>query len=182
MYRFIAMHCGYVESNSVSLLVYQCGFCGIRGYETMHEAVTDLALDLYEKYYVDQLSIYENRYTKKLLKCCRVELVKNPEVNFCSKCGKELQDAKFNSDDFTEYVRDLHGATADGYGEAEATPRRQFHWWPFWTRDFIGAPKEEIIYIPENAEYVVLGALLDAKPELRTNDWVFDGWEGLKKR
>lgn len=47
---------------------------------------------------------------------------------------------------------------------------RNLKWYPYWTDHFIGASKEEIIHIPEEAEDVLLAALLDAKPELKTGE------------
>jgi hypothetical protein len=49
MYKFIAMHCGYVESCKVSMLVYQTD----NKYSEMQTAITDLARDMYNKYYED---------------------------------------------------------------------------------------------------------------------------------
>lgn len=184
MLRFIAMHCGYVENCSTSLLVYQCGFHGSPGYTSYKQAITDLALDLYAKYYEDVLSTYHNRYTFKLNKCCTGTLISNKEAKFCTECGTRLLDKSFDYDGFMEYVTNLHYTITDSYGEAETTSTRDLAWWPFWTSDFIGAPKEDIIYIAENAEVVLLEALLEAKPELRQGNDDLMGvsdWEEFKK-
>jgi hypothetical protein len=170
------MHCGYVESCRTSLLVYQCDFFGIPGYESMKQAITDLALDLYNKYYEECLSIYENRYLRGLKDCCRNALIADHDAKFCSKCGIKLKDKDFDTESFMHYISDLHGSTCDDYGSADESG---FHWWPYCSGAFIGAPKEEVIYIAECAEYVLLSALIEAKPELaeaeesyRNRDWL----------
>lgn len=168
--RFIVMTCGYVENASTSVLIYQCGFSGKSGYSSYREAITDLALDLYSKFYDEHLSIYENRYSRSVKDCCRKVLIDNKEAKYCSECGSQISDKKFLYDEFKEYVSNLHCTTCDSYGDAEYAAGRNLIWWPYWTNDFIGAPKEEVIYIAESAEQVLLDALLDAKPELKDPD------------
>jgi hypothetical protein len=184
MLRFIVMHCGYVESSATSALIYQCEFFGNPGYTSYKEAITDLALDLYAKFYDDYLSVYENRYRKEVKECCRKALIANKEAKFCSECGGQIVDKKFNCDQFMEYVSNLHASTCDSYGEAEWTTTREMTWWPWWSEEFIGAPKEDIIYIGESAESVLLMALLEAKPELQNHEdpRSYDGndWDSFK--
>lgn len=166
MLRFIVMTCGYVENACTSVLIYQCQFFGNPGYTSCKEAITDLALDLYSKFYDDHLSIYENRYSKSVKECCREALISNKEAKYCSKCGHQISDKSFDPEEFMEYVCSLHSSTCDSYGDAEYAGGRHLKWWPYWTEEFIGAPKEDIIYIGENAEVVLLEALLDEKPEI----------------
>lgn len=182
MYQFIAMHCGYVESCKTSLLVYNCGYTGHRGFKTMKEAITELALDMYSKYYQECLSIYEHRYTGGLENCCRDALVAKHDANFCSTCGKAIKDFAFEAEGFTNFIRELHDTDCDSYGEADHTHDRQLIWYPFWTDAFIGASKKSIIYIAENAESILLHALFDAKPELRAPEYskAFPEWEKFK--
>lgn len=169
-YSFIMMSCGYVESNQTSWLLYGTHFHGREGFDTMQEAITELALDLYAKYYDECLSSYINRYS--FSKCCTDSLIKDKEAKFCSKCGKPLIDKEFNADHFIEFIVNLHGSTCDSYGEAEYANGRHFVWWPWSMHEFIDASKDEIIFIGESAEYVLLAALFDAKPELiKENDY-----------
>lgn len=168
--RFIMMTCGYVESAMTSVLLYQCEFFGHPGYASYQEAITNLALDLYSKYYDEVLSIYNNRYARRVEECCRRELTKNEKASFCSTCGKAIMDKKFDAEAFCRFITDLHGTDCNSYREAEHANGRQFTWWPWQSDDFIGAPKKDVIWIAEKAEYVLLYALLDAKPELRNNE------------
>ena len=171
---------GYAEDATTSSLIYQCSFFGKLGYQTCKEAITDLALDLYAKYYDEYISIYENRYSNNVKGCCRECVIKNNEAKYCSDCGREIKDREFVYENFMFYVKELHSTTSDSYGDAEYAAGRELNWWPYWTADFIGAPKEEIIFIPENAEVVLLAALLDAKPELKIEDFNCSEWEDFK--
>lgn len=165
--RFIMMSCGYVENSAVSWLIYQCNFLGKDSYSSYKEAITDLALDLYSKYYDECLSTYENRYSVYMKDCCRKSLIADKEAKFCSSCGGRLLDKTFDADEFMEYVCNLHNTTCDSYGDAEDTSTRNLTWYPFWGTDFIGTPKEEVICIAENAEVVLLDALVEAMPALK---------------
>jgi hypothetical protein len=184
MLRFIVMTTGYVENASTSLLVYQCGFFGKEGYTSYKEAITDLALDMYAKFHEEVLSVYQNRYRSEVKECCRDSLIDNSKAKFCSICGCRLLDKEFHPQDFIEYIRELQNSTCDDYGESEYCGDRKMTWWPWWAGDLIGAPKEDVIYIAENAEVILLHALLEARPELYTGDledYISDTeWEKFK--
>ena len=84
-----------------------------------------------------------------------------------------------------DFIRGLHGTDSDSYGEAEHAKDRDFVWWPWSTQEFLESPRESIIWIEENAEYVLLCALYDAKPELRNgtaNTCVMSEWENFKNK
>jgi hypothetical protein len=184
MLKYIVIHCGYAESNTTSALIYQCEFFGNPGYTSYKTAITDLALDLYAKFYDGYLSVYENRYSKQVKDCCRKVLTADKNAKFCSECGKQIADKQFDHEEFMDYIRGLHSSTCDSYGEAEYVAGRHLTWWPFGSGNFIGAPKEEVIYIAEYAEVVLLSALFDAKPELRTgddDDFDLGDWKDFKK-
>lgn len=182
------MTCGYVENAQVSALIYQCQFFDNPGYSTYKEAITDLALDLYAKFYEDFLSAYQNRYSSND-KCCRDVLIADKDAHYCPKCGKRITDKEFNYEEFQSYIVNLHGSTCESYGDAEDAGDRVLTWWPFWINDFIGAPKEEVIHLQEYAELILLAALLDAKPELKNkdsenymNDYGCEKWEQYKNK
>lgn len=189
MKKFIMMSCGYVESNRTSWLIYQCNFFGDEGFDTAKEAVTELALDLYAKFHDEYLSVYQNRYSDSVKECCRKALIANHQAKFCSECGCQLLDEKFNPDEFMEYVTGLHDTTCDSYGDAEGTSTRSpLAWYPWWSHEFLGAKKKEIVFIPESAEHVILCALLEAKPELKeqADQCQYEigessGWEAIKE-
>ncbi len=163
--RFIVMCCGYVESSTTSVLIYQCGFFGNPGYTSYKEAITDLALDMYAKY-----SEAHKRARERRAKCCLQTLLAAKSANFCMFCRAPLHESRFDYQEFMDYVKGLHATICDSYGEAEGTKDRDMAWWPWGWEDFIGAPKEEVIYIAENAESILLMALLEAKPELANSE------------
>ncbi len=161
------MTCGYVESNMTSWLLYGCRFQGNPGYDSMEEAIKDLALDLYAKFYDEHLSAYENRYLN-FERCCRDVLIEDPKANFCKGCGKAIANKQFDPAEFRDFVVGLHNTTCDSYGDAEWTSTRErMAWWPWSIREFIHAPKDSVIYIAENGEHILLEALYEAKPELK---------------
>lgn len=184
MIKYIVYHTGYVENSSTSLMVYQCQFFGCYGYASAKEAVVDLALDLYSKYIDDVLA-----YRKPTSKCCETASLLGAssiaeireKYKVCTKCGVELQDRTFDQDDFCSYLHRLHNSTCDSYGEAEVTSTRDLTWWPYWSSHFIGAPKSEILYIGESAEYVFLSALYSVKPELmpKENAYASSFWNAI---
>ena len=182
--RFIVMTPGYVESACTAYLIYECAFFGHPGYTSYKEAITNLALDLYAKYCDEHLSIYENRYGRDVSDCCRKALIADKAAKFCAACGHQLADKKFDYDGFKDYVYNLTGSNCDTYGEAEDTSTRQMTWWPWASGDFIGTPREEVIYIAEMAEQVLLAALLEAKPELvdpeDETDFSYCEWDKFK--
>lgn len=190
-YKFIMINCGYVESNKTAPLIYGCQFMGYEGFSTCREAITELALDLYAKFHYEILDVYENRYAQDLKKCCLDMLIRDKNANFCPLCGSAIKDKDFNEESFMDFIRDLHGTDCDSYGEAEHAKDRHFVWWPWSTHEFLESPRDSIIWIEENAEHVLLCALYDAKPELRSkvfdvygtvNTYSLPEWENFKNK
>jgi len=155
--RFIMMHCGYVESCQVSVLIFSCAPLGRESFPSYKEAITELALDMYAKYTADHQSTAKS--------CCKKTQSALPDAKLCASCGREINTC-FDWEKFQSYIIDLHGANCDSWGDCEYAKDRDLVWWPFWTDAFIGTPKEEIVLIPENAEIILSIALIEAKPEL----------------
>ncbi len=161
--QFVAFSCGYVESNRTSWLIYGTPFVGNPGYDTIREAVTELAIDLWSKW-------ESERVGPSTLPCC--EKYRNvDEFERCPKCGRELRDDEFDVYGFLEFVEGLHSTTCDSYGESEyfsngTTVHRQARFWPWSLDEFRDADKEQVVWIAENAEHVLLSALLEARPDL----------------
>jgi hypothetical protein len=172
MKRFIVMTFGFAEDASVAPLIYQ--YQRGAGLASMKSAITSLALDLYAKYREDsQYQLYQ-----KTKQCCKQTLNSTQHAKFCMECGSRLVFPSFSPDDFMSYIKELRSTTFDSYGEMDGTADRDFDWTPCWTRDFIGAPKEEVIYIAECAERVLVVALLEANPELLPEkQWVY--WSSI---
>lgn len=165
-YKFIVMTAGYVESAKTAVLVYQCEFFGSAGYSTIETAITDLALDFYHKFYDEHLSVYEDRYCREYKHCCTESLIYSKGQITCVTCGRELLDKKFDPEEFCEFIHNLYNTDCNSYGEAEYASNHRMNWWPWGIDALIGAPKEEVIVIKEQAELVILNYLFKAKPEL----------------
>ncbi len=162
-FRFIAFSCGYVESGMTSTLVYGTPFLGNRVFATRSEAITELALDLYAKF-------ESERPRTAARSCCqRFSTRPNPieEYEYCPTCGLKLQPEGFDVYGFVEFIVGLHNKDCNSYGEAEWFQGRDPEFWPWSFGDFLEADKSEVIYIAENAEHVLLAALLDAKPDIK---------------
>ncbi len=162
-FRFIAFSCGYVESSMTSTLVYGTPFLGNKSFATRGEAITELALDLYAK--------FEDECPQVAARSCCQRFSTRPdpieEYEYCPKCGRKLRPEGFDVYGFTEFVTELHNKDCDSYGEAEWFNGREPEFWPWSFSEFLTADKSEVIYIAENAEHVLLAALLDAKPDLK---------------
>lgn len=166
-YRFVMMTCGYVESAVTSWLIYTSQ----RVYfKTAEEAVKQLALDMYAKFHdehMDELEVWKP--------CCKSAL--KDEKKFCPDCGTQVGGLEFSADEFAEYVTGIHSTTCDTYGEAEYTKTRpELTFWPWQGDNIIGVKKNEVIVINQNAEWVLLDALCECKPELRASRDEADGY------
>jgi hypothetical protein len=182
-YRIVMMSCGYVEGNTTSWLIFSTHS---GRFDTAAEATMELALDLHAKYEEDVLQ-YRVRFKDK---CCQAT-AGNPEHKFCSTCGAPLHEVTFDSDEFMEYVIGLHKTTCDSYGSAEDTVNRQFAFWPWRAEDIIGAAPDEVVFIAENGELVMLNALYESREDLRKldanfaenhDDWRLSDWEDVRRK
>jgi hypothetical protein len=170
-YTHIIMSCGYAEENNTSWLIYTAWN---EGFDTMEEAIKELALDFYAKYYQDHLSMYENRYTYLNKQCCLDMIIKDHDAKFCSTCGLRLEDKAFDDQEYMAYIKSYHKTTCDSYGEDEYANDRELAWKPWGIKSFLDAPKESIIVIPDCAQATLTLALFDAKPELYVKDPCLD--------
>lgn len=184
-YRIIMMSCGYVESNMTSWLIYST-FTREDRFDTAAQAVMELALDLHAKYEDEVLST-QYVFHKD---CCK-KAKADSNTKFCPKCGTRLQVTEFNADHFMEYIRGLHNTDCDGYGESERTSKRSFAFWPWRAHDLVGASKDEVVFIGENAERVILDALYEIRDDLQKleysgnyepdEEWRCQDWLDVRK-
>lgn len=161
-YRVIMMSCGYVESNRTSWLIYTT-FSRNERFDTAAQAVMELALDLHAKYEDEVLS---TNYVYQGKECCK-KAKENVESVFCAKCGTRLRDDAFDAEGFMEFVKGLHNTDCNDYGESESTGKRDFAFWPWRAHELLESRKDEIVYIGENAERVILDALYESRDDLR---------------
>ena len=176
--KFIMMTCGYVESSMVSNLVF--GPQGHSGFATHKEAIIELALDMYAKYN------WEEAPRRTGVKCDDCVKRQPAQFNFCPSCGKSLKDDGFDAEVFCQFIKDLHTTDTDSYGESDECDERVMAWCPWASDDILDAHRDEVVFIAEDAEHILLAALFDAKPELKNNDytlgdWQVEKWEAFKK-
>lgn len=158
------MTCGYIESAQTSWLIFGTEYFENPGFETRGKAITELATDLYYKYQ-DEI---QNLTSLKLNNgCCDFQIKNHPESIFCSVCGTILDKGSFDPDGFMSYVTGLHKADCNDYGAQSEVNDRDLVWWPWLNiAELSKNSTDNTIYIVENAEKVLLAALLDNKPEL----------------
>lgn len=172
MIKHLLISCGYVEGNYVSILAFN-HVDG--GHETLKEAVTSLALDMYAKFVEDNPNDAGKKRKHKV--CCLKAIKKDSDANFCSFCGTRIQVVDyFDVDKFVEYVQNLHSSTCDSYGDGEWANERPLEWCPFGS-DFMNAEKSEVAFLYESAEVTLLYALLEANPEIKIEEHVLEDFE-----
>lgn len=114
-------------------------------YKDAKEALVDLAKFLKEQYLVQ----YEN----KPKKCCLAAKNKDASAEFCSKCGHSLVEEEFNSDHFTEWLRELDGVDIDNFHSSYIDYDEDHRW---QSNGLEGAPNQRFVY---NAEWVLAAAI-----------------------
>lgn len=172
MIKHLLISCGYVEGNYVSILAFNHvdGGC-----ETLKDAVTSLALDMYAKFAEDNPNDAGKKRKRKA--CCLKAIKKDSDANFCSVCGTRIQVVDyFDVDKFVEYVQNLHSSTCDSYGDGEHANGRSLEWWPFGS-EFMEAEKSEVAFLSESAEVTLLYALLEANPEIKVEERALEDFE-----
>ncbi len=180
-YRIVMMNCGYVESSRTSWLIFST-FGDDERFDTAAQAVVELALDLHAKYEEEYMDVgYQSD-------CCKRERAASAAAKFCPQCGTRMSSLEFDSACFMDFVAGLHNTTCDSYGDSEANAKREFAFWPWRAEELLGASRDEVVFIAENAERVVYDALCEVKPELRDDDvvdgdeWRSSAWMEVRRR
>lgn len=136
-YTFV-LNFGYVESSSLSYLP----FTSVKGYPNAKEALLDLALFFKEQY------LDSHRSTPK--KCCLASKKKDPESEYCSKCGRHLEEEEFDEENFSDWLKSMDGHGIDGFPIELCSGLR-------WDSTGLeGAPNQRFVY---QAEWVITAAL-----------------------
>lgn len=180
MIRFIMTSCGYVESSSVSTVIWGLEYTRAKeSFATKAEALTELALDMYAKF-CEECPKHSRSKT-----CCKKAVAAKNGSNYCPKCGNYLADLRFDWEEFVDMIQTLQNGDANSYGESETASGRRIAWAPWDTTNLFENKGEDVLIVSENAELVILAALLEAKPELNHDEIEVgmgqDDWETLKK-
>lgn len=101
-YTFV-LNFGYAESGRLSFLPWtsQVGFANAK------EALIDLAEFLKEHYW--------QKYGPKPRKCCKATKEKDPQAEFCSKCGTSLAEEEFDPEGYMQWVSEIADCDTDTF-------------------------------------------------------------------
>lgn len=152
--KFIIMSCGFAEDQKISNLFFSTE----KEFSTTKEAIANFAEFIYS-----QLEV-------PIKECCQKSFTKDA-VNFCSVCGKSKNNFKFNGDLLINTILSYHDHTLDQYGYDEFAD-----WQVIAFADLLPLDMDNIIYIPENAEKVLLAALIESKSADNKNLNEFNLW------
>jgi hypothetical protein len=152
MIRAIAMRFGYVESNTLSWLVFQAEVA----FNSKKEAFHSLAEFVYQRY-------LESNHPPE--ECCK-EAAKDPANNYCSVCGIDLSSWSF---DYLDWEDDLEGyrvGTIDG-SYYTLYPDNPAGWDP---ANFVFTiPRKNMMFIHENGAQMLGFAIAELHHELKDN-------------
>ena len=152
MIKAIALRFGYVESNTLSWFVFQTEY----DIESRKEAFHSLAEFLYQRYLED--------HPHKVKPCCKKSLAKDPESQFCPKCGHSLIQSVFDYWEWTQDLEKFRNGTIDGSGYMDGTDNPH-EWDP--TAFGFGVPEDEMIIVDEQGAEMLAYAVAELHPELK---------------
>jgi hypothetical protein len=137
-YTFV-LNFGYVESSGLSYTPWTSA----KKYKDAKDALVDLA-----EFFKEQ---YLERHQVKHKKCCQASKEKDTEAEYCSKCGRTLEDDGFDPEHFEEWISGMDGHRIDGFSEIIEFGD---HRWDYGRLE--GMPNQRFVY---NAEWVLSAAL-----------------------
>lgn len=137
-YTFV-LNFGYVENAGLCYMPWT----STNKYKDAKAALIDLAEFLKEQYL--------DKHKVEPKKCCIASKQKDSEAEFCSKCGRSLEEEEFDSEAFEQWLSDMDGHRIDGFGDyIEFGDHR-------WEAGYLeGAVNQRFVY---QAEWVLSAAL-----------------------
>lgn len=138
-YTFV-LNFGYVESSSLSYFP----FTSTGKYRDAKEALLDLATFLKEQF-------VGNKAVPR--KCCVTSKEKEPDAEFCSKCGRALAPEEFDEDAFQNWLVDMSRCDIDSF-HGEFIDYDESQRWQSGSLE--GAINQRFVY---QAEWVIAAAL-----------------------
>lgn len=139
-YTFV-LNFGYVESSSLSYFP----FTSVYKYKSAKEALVDLALFLKEQYLL--------KNTSKPKKCCVDAKVKDSSAEFCSKCGKSLEEEEFDEELFEDWLTQMSCCDIDSFHGDFIDYDEELRW---QSNGLEGSVNQRFVY---HAGWVLLAAL-----------------------
>lgn len=101
----LVLNFGYVESSGLCYMPWSSDL----KFKNAKEALVDLANFLKEQYL--------SKHKVEPKKCCKASRDKDAEAEFCSKCGRALQEEEFDAEHFQEWLSGMDGHRIDGFGD-----------------------------------------------------------------
>lgn len=138
-YTFV-LNFGYAESGHMGYMPWTSR----RTYKDAKDALVDLATFLKEQFVSD-----ENEPPTK--KCCVANHEKEPEAQYCSKCGRDIGATEFDGEEFVDWCRQLDTDIDTFAGMVECDREAR------WQAGLLeGSPNQRFVY---NAELVLAAAV-----------------------
>ncbi len=175
--KVIGFNFGHYEDAPISTLLF--GKVENDQKLTKKQAVDAFALDLYAMYLEFGSEIGVG------VKTCPLHGIVSSSFQFCPYCGYNIRNAKFDFDpnSFLEFLNQLHRVPVEIYGAPEDYHVTD-HEFTFPTllslEDLVGLKSNEYVSLTCGAQYIVLGALLKQKPELKSPS--FSDWEYIEDK
>jgi hypothetical protein len=141
----LVLNFGYVESARLAYMPWTSK----KTFKDAKEALLDLAAFLKEQYLVEN--------EKPPLKCCAKTKANDTAAEYCSKCGRKMEDNQFDGELFSDWLCQLDTDIDTFHGLIEWN---QEHRWQ--TGELEGAPNQRFVY---QADWVLAAAVGHPKRE-----------------
>ena len=101
-YTFV-LNFGYAESGRLSFLPWTSQVT----FSNAKEALIDLATFLKEEFLL--------KHRSEPHKCCTASKEKDPQADFCAKCGRSLAEEEFDPEGYMEWVTEIANCDVDSF-------------------------------------------------------------------
>lgn len=135
----LVLNFGYVESQRLAYMPWTS--------ESIFKDAKDALLDLAN--YLKEQYTEENK--TELKKCCMATKAKDPEAEFCSKCGHSISEPDFDGEDFSDWLIQLDTDIDTFHGFIKWNPEARWQ-----AGELEGSPNLRFVY---QAEWVLAAAV-----------------------
>ena len=176
MIKAVALRFGYVESNSLSWLVFQAED---KPCKTKKQAFLSLAEFLYQKFCKWNISDVKGCCTKS-----KQNLMGYADINFCPQCGTSLSGIEFDYTNWSNFLEDIRTSSIDSFRYSDDTENE--HGWDASLYAF-EVPAKQMVIVQENATEMLSYAVAELHPESEKeihreiNECFFDDYQDLFK-
>lgn len=170
MIKAVALTFGYVESNTLSWLVFESEY---NTPKTKKQALLSLAEFLYQKF-------MGRRRTQPDCAVCNTSLADNPSAKYCSECGMRLRSVGFYYYEWLDFLEGVRTSDIDGFHYSDDTDNP--HGWDASLFAF-GLPDKKMLIVQEHAAEMLSLAVAELHPEvkLEVDKWLIEEYKELLK-